>query len=116
MSGRKEEDILFNGMKVVYKILNHKYEVTMKHFYHIGCDTDLDEGFCAMRCIPCACAECVEQLSKTCLPNLYKTLQPRYGIEPKTCNYPSILRGYNKWYISKIDILKRNNKPRRDED
>ena len=31
----KEEDILFNGMKSVYKILNNQDKVTMKHFYHI---------------------------------------------------------------------------------
>ena len=35
---RKEEDILFIGMKAVYKILNNKDKVSMKHFYHIRCD------------------------------------------------------------------------------
>ena len=34
----KEEDTLFNGMKAVYKILNNKDKVTMKHFYHIRCN------------------------------------------------------------------------------
>ena len=33
----KEEDTLFNGMKAVYKILNNKDKVSMKHFYHIRC-------------------------------------------------------------------------------
>ena len=33
----KEEDTLFNGMKSVYNILNNKYKVSMKHFYHIIC-------------------------------------------------------------------------------
>ena len=51
-------------MKDVYKILNNQDKVTMKNFYHIICDTDLDEGLCAMRRIPCDCTECVEQLSK----------------------------------------------------
>ena len=41
----KEEDILFNGMKAVYKILNNQDKVKMEHFYHIRCDPDLDEGF-----------------------------------------------------------------------
>ena len=45
----------------------------MKHFYHIRCDHDLGEGFCAMRRIPCACSGYVEQLSKPWLPNLGKT-------------------------------------------
>ena len=49
----KEEDTLFNGMKAVYKILKNKDKVSMKHFYHIRCDPDLDEVFCAMRRIPC---------------------------------------------------------------
>ena len=31
----KEEDILFNGMKAVYKILDNKDKVTTEHFYHI---------------------------------------------------------------------------------
>ena len=34
----KEEDTLFNGMKDVYKILNNKDKVSMKHFYHIRWD------------------------------------------------------------------------------
>ena len=81
----KGEDTLFNVMKAVYKILNKNDKVTMKHFYHIICDPDLDEGFCAMRRIPCACTGCVEQLSKPWLPNLDKTLQQRYVIKPETC-------------------------------
>ena len=72
----------------------------MKHFYHIRCDPDLDKVFCAMRCIPRACTGCVEKLFDTWLPNLDKILQPRYAIEPETCNYSPILRGYNKWYIA----------------
>ena len=44
----KEEDTIFNSMKAVYKILNNKDKVTMKHFYHIRCDPDLGKGFCAM--------------------------------------------------------------------
>ena len=57
----------------------------MKHFYHIRCDPELGEGFCDMRRIPCACSVCVEKLSKPWLPNLGKTQQPRYVIEPETC-------------------------------
>ena len=71
-------------MKAIYKILNNKYKVSMKHFYHIRYDPDLDEGFCAMRRIPCDCTGFIEELSKPWLPNLYKTLQPRYVIEPET--------------------------------
>ena len=95
-----EEDILFNGMKAVYKILNIQDKVTMKHYYHIRWNPDLDEGLCDMRQIPCACTVRAEQLSKPWSHNLDKTLQPRYVIEPETCKYSSILRGYNKWYIS----------------
>ena len=60
----KEEETLFNGMKAVYKILNNKDKLLMKHFYHIRRDPDLDEVFCAMRHIPCDFSGCVEQLSK----------------------------------------------------
>ena len=56
----KEEDTLFNGTKTVYNILNNNDKVSMKHFYHIRCDPDLDKGFCAMRRIPCACTGCIE--------------------------------------------------------
>ena len=56
----------------------------MKHFYHMRCDPELDEGFGAMRRIPCACYGCLDQLSKPWLPNLEKTQQPRYVIEPET--------------------------------
>ena len=59
-------------MKAVYKILNNKDKVTMKHFYHIICDPDLDEGSCAIWRIPCACTRCVEKLSEPWLPNLEK--------------------------------------------
>ena len=87
-------------MKAVYKILNNKDKVSMKHFYHIRYDPDLDKGFCDTRWIPCSCTGCVEKLSKPWLTNLDKTLQPCYVIEPKTCKYSSILHGYNKWYIT----------------
>ena len=93
-------------MKSVYKIMNNQDKVTIQRFYHIRCDTDLDEGFYAMRHIPCACTRCVEQLSNPWLPNLDKTIQPRYDIKPKTCKYSSILRGYNKWYIDKLTFKK----------
>ena len=55
-----------------------------------------------MRRVRCACTGCVEQLSKPWLPNLDKTLQARYALEPETFRYSPILRGYNKWYISKL--------------
>ena len=34
----KDEDTIFNGMKAVYKILNNKDKVSMKHLYHIRND------------------------------------------------------------------------------
>ena len=69
-----------------------------------------------MRQIPCDFIGCVEKLSKLWLPNLDKNLQPRYVIEPETCKYSSILRGYNKWYFVETYFLKRNNEPRQDGD
>ena len=81
----KEEYKPFNGMKSVYNIPNNQDKVTIKHFYHIGYYPDLDEGFCAMRRIPCACTGCVGKLSKCCLPKLDKNLQPCYVIKPETC-------------------------------
>ena len=89
-------------MKAVYKIKNNQDKVTTKHFYHIRCDTDLEEGLYAMLCITCACTRSVEQISNPWLTNLDKTLQPRYDIKTKICNHHSILSGYNKWYISKL--------------
>ena len=83
----------------------------MKHFYHIICDSELGEGFCAMRSIPCACSRCIEKLSKPWLPNLGKTHQPSYVIEPETCKYSSILRGYNKCYIAKLNLKKETTNP-----
>ena len=44
----REEDIIFNGMEAVYKILKNEYQVTMKHLYHIAWDPDLGKCFCAM--------------------------------------------------------------------
>ena len=64
-----------------------------------------------MRRIPCACNGCVEQLSKPWLPNLGKTQQPSYVIQPETCKYSSILRGYNKWYIEKLNLKKEKTNP-----
>ena len=78
-------------MKAVYKILNNKDKVSMKHFYRIRCDPELDKGFCAMRHIPCACSGCVEQLSKPWLPNLKKTQQPRYVIHVSTLQYYGVI-------------------------
>ena len=61
--------------------------------------------------LPCACSVWVEQISKTWLPNLEKTQQPRYVIEPETFKYSSILRGYNKWYIAKLNLKKETTNP-----
>ena len=94
-------------MKAVYNILNNQNKVIIKLFYHIICDPNLEEVFCAMRLIPCDCTWCVEQLSKPWLNNLDKTLQPHYVIKPETCKYSSILRGFIKCYISQIDFKKK---------
>ena len=40
-----------------------------------------------------------------------KTQQPRYVIEPEKCKYYSILQGYNKWYISKLNLKKETTNP-----
>ena len=83
----------------------------MKQFYHIICYLDLDEGFCAMRRIPCACTGCVEQLPNPWLPILDKNLQAPYDIKPETCKYFSILRGYNKWFIVEFTFKKETTNP-----
>ena len=49
-------------MKAFYKILNNQEKVTMKYFYNIRCDPDLDEVFCDMRCMHFDCTGCVEKL------------------------------------------------------
>ena len=103
-------------MKAVYKILNNKDKLSIKHFYHIRCDPELGKGLCAMWRITCACTGCVEKLSKPWLHNLGKNQQPRYVIEPETRKYSSILRGYNKWYIAKLNLKKETTNPKRDED
>ena len=64
-----------------------------------------------MRRIPCACTGCVKQLSKPWLPSLEKNRQPRYFIETETFKYSSILRGFNKWYITKLNLKKETTKP-----
>ena len=81
-------------------ILNNQDKVTMKHFIQIICNPDLDEGLCDMRRIHCACIGCVEKLYNPLLPNLDKSLQPRYALETETCKYSSILHRYNQWYTS----------------
>ena len=98
-------------MKAVYKILNNKDKVKMKHFYHIRCDTDLEEGFCDMRRIPCACTGCVEQISNTWSPNLYKPYNQVMLSKPKhVSTLPSHLAIMNGIFPNRQK--KRNNKPR----
>ena len=87
----KEEDILFNGTKDVYKILNNQGKVTMKQFYHIRYDPDLDEGFCDMQHMPCACTGCFEHLSNPWLSNLDKPYNQVMLSNPK---YVSTLPSY----------------------
>ena len=86
-----EGDTIFNGMKAVYKILNNKDKVSMKHSYHRRCNPDLDEGFCAMRRIHCSCTGCVEKLSKPGLPNLEK---PNNHIMLSNQKHVSTLQSY----------------------
>ena len=71
-------------MKAVYRILNNQDRVTMKHFYHIRYDPDIDEYFCDMQHTPCACNGCDEQLPKPWWTNLDKTLKPRYVTKAET--------------------------------
>ena len=78
-------------MKAVYKILNNKDKVSMKHFYHIRCDPELDGGLCAMRHIPCACTGCFEQLSKPWLNNLEK---PKNHVMLSNQKHVSTLQSY----------------------
>ena len=40
-----------------------------------------------------------------------ETQQPSYVIKPETCNYSSILHGYNKWYISKLNLKNETTNP-----
>ena len=54
----------------------------MKQFYHIICGPDLDEGLCDIPHIPSACTRYLEQPPNPWLPNLDKTIQPRYDIKP----------------------------------
>jgi hypothetical protein len=99
-----DKDLLYNGIGATYKILDNRDKVKLKMFYHIRCDPDLGQGFCAMRRIPCACNACVQQLSHKWMPNTDKLLQPRYAIEPPLCKYSAILHGHNKWYITELKI------------
>ena len=76
-------------MKAVYKILNIQDKVTMKHFYRIRCNPDLEKVLCAIQQITFACTGCGKKLSKPWLPNLDKTLQPRYIIKTEIYKYSS---------------------------
>ena len=105
-----EEATISNGSKAVYKILNNTEKVGMKELYHIRCDPDLGVGYCSMRRVPCACEGCLEQLSHEWLPDTEKTLQPRYAVEAENCKYSSILRGYNKWYITELTLIEGSEK------
>ena len=40
-----------------------------------------------------------------------KSQQPHYVIKPETCKYSSILQGYNKWYIAKLNLKKETINP-----
>ena len=48
---------------------------------------------------------------QTLFTELGKTQQTRYVIEPETCKYSSILQGYNKWYIAKLNLKKETTNP-----
>ena len=97
----KEEDILFNGMKAIYNILNNQDKVIMKQFYHIRCDPDLDKGFYDMLRIPCACTGCVDQPSKPWLPKLDK---PYNHVMPSNPKHVSTL----PYYVALINGILQN--------
>ena len=42
----------------------------------------------------------------SCTRSRRKTQEPRYVLEPETCKYSLILRGYNNWYIAKFNLKK----------
>ena len=98
-------------MKAVYKILNNKDKVSMKHFYHIRCDPELGKVFCAMRWIPCSCTGCVEQLSKPWLPNLGK---PNNHVMLLNQKHVSTLQSYGDiidGIFAKLDLKKETTNP-----
>ena len=78
-------------MKDVYKILNIQDKMTMKHFYNIICDTDLDRGFCAMRRTPCACTGCVEN---TIITGYLNWIKPYNHVMPSIPKHLSTLPSY----------------------
>eukprot|EP00978_Attheya_sp_CCMP212_P047081 scaffold421216_cov54-Attheya_sp.AAC.1 len=57
-----DKDLLYNGIGATYKILDNRDKVKLKMLYHIRCDPELGQGFCAMQCIPCACNACIEAI------------------------------------------------------
>ena len=67
--------------------------------YHYRLDPKLGEGVCAIHCIPCACAACVQQLQLPWDPKLsHASKQPRYQ-SAQECVYQSILGSFNDWII-----------------
>ena len=93
-------------MKAVYNILNNKDKVSMKTIYHIRCDPELGEGFCAMRRIPCVCTGCVEKISKPWLRNLEK---PNNHVMLSNQKHVSTLQSYGaiiNGILTKLNLKK----------
>ena len=69
----------------------------IKH-YHMLFDPKLIHGICAIRCIPCACAESTSMLEKPWIP--YFTPKQQLCYRPVTdCSYWTFLGYFNNWNI-----------------
>ena len=98
-------------MKAVYKILNNQDKVTMKYFYQMRCDPDLDKVLCAMRFIPCACTGCVE---KSPIPGYLAQIKPSNHVMLLNPKHVSTLPSYGdiiNGIFPKLNFLKDRTKP-----
>ena len=70
--------------------------------YNIWADPNLGLAKIVVRRIPCACAQCIEQLQKPWQLNTPFSQQPRYK-QNKTCEKWEIFEGENDWELAEIE-------------
>ena len=95
----KESDVRFAKLSMKRQGLNVGTHNGLLAHYHMRADPKLGLGKAALRCIPCGCDACLEQLAKEWKPNVPGHKQERCGTAENCVWSDMFVGGLNDWKI-----------------
>jgi hypothetical protein len=94
---QKHEDVEHDNLKCTAKLLTGVGKHNgIQSMYNVRFDPDLGVGYTAVRCIPCRCETCTQQILQPWDPTKAFVHQPRYK-QNQECKYWKNFQGLNEW-------------------